>query len=414
MKAAILSIGDELILGEIADTNARHIAARLFSLGVRVHEHRTVGDDDTDIAQALVELAAKYDTVIATGGLGPTMDDVTARAAAKATGRRLTLNEEALRHLRGFPVRGETTVIEVNDKQALIPSKATLIPNPQGTACGFIIEHEKRLLFFLPGVPQEMEPMLEQSVLPAVRAGLPRGRTLVTKDIKVFGLSEVQIDSLLKDIPRPEEGITLALCAVFPEIHVKLRAEGRDPALVREFVDQGAARIREKLKECIFSESGETLPEVVARLFRERGKTLALAESCTGGAIAEMITAVPGSSRFFMEGAVTYSNESKHRNLGVPAALTDRHGAVSAEVATAMAEGMLRSARTDVALSVTGIAGPEGGAPDKPVGTVFIGLASPSGTVTKRYLFSGDRQRIRTMTAFMALDWLRRHLLSVA
>lgn len=412
MKTAILSIGDELLFGEVVDTNSARIAARLADEGIATARKLTVGDDEAGIASALEELARGHDVVIATGGLGPTDDDVTARAVARATGRRLVLNEEAMARLKEFFDRLGREMHPANGRQCLLPAKAELIPNPAGTASGFHLLLDGCLLIFLPGVPSEMVVMLEESVVSLVlarRSGRQRTRT---STLTVFGLSEAEIGARLSDLDRSRPGFAVAYCVEFPMVQVKLRATGEDETALTALLEDGAAMVRERLGDHVVAGDGETIDTVVAGLFRETGMTLALAESCTGGLIAGRITAVAGSSGYFLLGAVTYSNDAKSNLLGVPVDILAEQGAVSADVAKAMARGARKLAGSDLALAVTGIAGPEGGSPDKPVGTVFMALADRAGCSAKVYHFSGGREKIRTITEITAMDWLRRRLLA--
>lgn len=412
MRIATLSIGDELLFGEVTDTNAAHIAARLRDVGLSVRRHLTVGDDEGEIAAALESLAAEHDAVVATGGLGPTDDDVTARAAARATGRRLVLNEEALAHLRQFFAGRGREMHPANERQCMLPARAGIIPNPTGTASGFHLLHGGCLLCFLPGVPSEMIRMLEETVLPMLLARRTEHRIVRTKVLTVFGLSEAEIGDRLTGLDRSRPGFSIAYCVSFPVVEVKLRGEGESEEEIRTLLAGMTPLVRERLGDRIVAEDGDTIDTVVARLFREKGATLALAESCTGGLIAKRITDVAGSSAYFILGAVTYANGAKERLLDVSGELLAQMGAVSAEVAKAMARGARRLAGSDIALAVTGIAGPDGGSPEKPVGTVFIALADRTGCSAKEYRFSGDRERIRTITAVTAMEWLRRRLLS--
>ena len=406
MRVATLSIGDELLSGEVVDTNQSHIADRLYDAGIRVLRHLTVPDHEESIVQALQELARSSDAVVVTGGLGPTPDDLTARAAARAAGVGQELSEQALRHLEVFAGRISGGLHPANRRQALLPAGCTLVPNPLGTACGFVVRIEAADFFFLPGVPYEMERMLEETVLP--RLGRGEGASWQRVTLKFFGLAEAAAAELLQGALPEGSPVQLAYCVKFPEIHLILRAAKQHSDLLRE----AAATVRQRLGDFVFARDRETMDDRLALLFREKGVTLALAESCTGGMIAARITAVPGSSAYFLEGNVTYSNEAKSRMLGVPAELIERHGAVSAEVARAMAAGARRAAGSDLALSVTGIAGPDGGTPEKPVGTVYLALADASSCLVKRYNFQGDRDVVRSVTCFTALDWLRKHLLA--
>lgn len=413
MRVSTLSIGDEVLFGEVIDTNAAHIASRLYDAGFTVERHLCVGDKESDIIEAMELLAARNDFVIATGGLGPTVDDITAKAAAKAAGRRLILNDEALAHLREFYRKLDRELVPSTEKQCLLPAKAGLVPNPVGTACGFGLPHKGTNFFFLPGVPNEMKRMLDETVIPAILSRRKEERIIRTRQFKVFGLSETQVEGLLKEVARPDAGLAVAYCVNFPEVYVKLRIEGDDEARLSAILDEGCGVTREKLGGYLVAEGEDTIDVVVARLFREKGVTLSLAESCTGGLIAKRVTDMAGSSAYFLEGAVTYSNAVKTRVLDVPAALIEEKGAVSSAVAMAMARGMRRKSGSDIALAVTGIAGPDGGTPEKPVGTVYLALAGPADCKAKHYKFFGDRDRIRAITAFTAMDWLRRYLLSL-
>jgi nicotinamide-nucleotide amidase len=411
MRIATLSIGDELILGQVTDTNASFIAAALLEHGLRVRRHVTVGDSEPDIAAALDSLSQGNDVLIVTGGLGPTEDDMTARAAAQATGRLLVVNQEAQAHIR-------TILDSLNllyssppdDKQARIPESAVLIPNPTGTACGFRLTHSGCLVFFLPGVPSEMSCMLHESVIPFIIGQTDRAGIIRSGRFNLFGPAEAEVDERLRGIGRPDQGLYLGICVTFPWMRVSLRAEARSDEAANSLLEPAVREVRERLKEWLFSEGEETMDEAVAALFRKSGITLALAESCTGGMIAQRITAIPGSSAYFMEGLVTYSNAAKERLLGVPAQLLDEHGAVSAECAAAMAGGVRTASGSDLGLAVTGIAGPDGGTAEKPVGTVFISLADSNGCRTERFRFYGSRDQIRVLTAWTALEWLRRYL----
>lgn len=412
MRIATLSIGDELICGQLTDTNAGTIAAALLKEGLRVHRHQTVGDNEPDIMGALDELSRVSDAIIVTGGLGPTADDLTSRAAARATGRRLVINEEARRHVREISSRLETLIVcPLSDKQAMIPTKSTLIPNPCGTACGFYMMHNSCFMFFMPGVPSEMKVMLQESVVPFILDRAPQKRVIRTAKINIFGPSEAEVDEILIGIARPDQKLSLGICVSFPWMQVTLRAEADNDDAATDLLVPAARMVRERLKEYVFSAGDSSMIETVAELFSDRCLTLAVAESCSGGLIAKTITDIPGSSEYFLEGLVTYSNEAKMRLLGISADLINNCGAVSAECASAMAKGVRLASGSDLGLAVTGIAGPDGGSDDKPAGTVFISLAAPDGCWTKRFHFDGSRDDVRTLTTWTALDWLRRYLL---
>lgn len=412
MRITTLSIGDELICGQLTDTNAGTIAAMLLDQGLRIQRHLAVGDNEADIIGALSDLGRCSDAVIVTGGLGPTADDLTSRAAARATGRRLVINEEARSHVRLMSGKLQNLIVcPLSDKQAMIPTKSALIPNPNGTACGFHLMHNGCFLFFMPGVPAEMVVMLRETVIPFILERVTHKRVIRTVTLNLFGPCEAEVDELLVGIGRPEQGLALGICVGFPAIKVTLRAEAGSDDAVTDLLEPAIRAVRDQLKEYCFSTGEVTLDEVVAGLFRDSSLTLSLAESCSGGLIAKRITDIPGSSGYFCEGVVTYSNTAKMRLLGVPAEVLNGSGAVSSECASAMAKGVRLASGSDLGLAVTGIAGPQGGSEDKPVGTVYISLAAPDGCWTKRFNFSGNRDEIRILTAWTALDWLRRYLL---
>lgn len=406
LRIAVLTIGDELINGETADTNTAAIARILGGHGYALRESLSVGDVETDIEEVLQELARKRDVIIVTGGLGPTTDDLTARAAAHAFGRRLMLNDEALEQIRGHFRRRGREMHSRNEKQALLPQRATVLPNPEGTAPGFLLHHNGRDLFFLPGVPAEMTVMLEGSVLPHLAArsgGVCPGQERV---LKVFGVAEPKVEEMLAAAALPE-GVRLAFGVDFPLVHVKLRATGEGAGALLDRAELAALKA---LGDAVVASGGETPAGNVVRLLDAAGQTLALAESCTGGLLAKLLTDIPGASAVLERGAVTYANTAKVDWLGVPESLLEEQGAVSEACALAMARGLRRAAGTDLALAITGIAGPGGGTEQKPVGTVYLALASVAGETAKGYRFSGSREKVRLMAAHIGLDWLRRHL----
>lgn len=406
LRIGVVTIGDELLNGEMADTNTAAIADALGRYGYALRESISVGDVENDIIEILQEMARKRDVVIVTGGLGPTNDDLTARAAARAFSRRLVLNEEALAGIRGYFQRRGRPMHPSNEKQALLPQKVQLLPNPVGTAPGFLLHHNGRDIFFLPGVPEEMAIMLKESVLPHVLQRSGTDFPLRQRIFKLFGVAEPEVESVMHDTALPE-GVRIAFGVEFPLVHLKLRAEGEE---AETLLDKAEVAVRRALDEWLVAVDDETLAGNVARMLTAAGKTLALAESCTGGLIAEMLTDIPGASAFFDCSAVTYANRAKQGWLGVSGEILEAEGAVSEACALAMARGVRRAADVDLALAVTGIAGPEGGTAEKPVGTIFIALSTEEGETVQHCRFSGTRRRIRLLTAVTALDRLRRHL----
>ena len=412
MRIATLSIGDELICGQVTDTNAGTIAAALIENGLRVQRHVTVGDRELDIMDAMTELGGDSDVIIATGGLGPTVDDMTTHAVARATGRRLVVNEEARVHVQQMSDLLNTLIVSpLNDKQVMLPTKTTIIPNPTGTACGFHLMHNNCYMFFMPGVPSEMRLMLRETVIPFLLERVSRKRVILTSQFNVFGPREAEVDELLWAVlPIRKWGFILVFVSRFL---VCVSPCGPRRTVWKMLKSSWRLRFSpygERLACYIYSEGKQSLAEKVAELFRSRQMTLALAESCTGGMVAQEVTSVSGSSAFFLEGAVTYSNDAKIRQLGVSAELVEGKGAVSSEVASAMSRRVRIVANSDVGLSVTGIAGPDGGSDTKPVGTVFISLATGEGCWTERFQFNGSREQIRVLTCWTALDWIRRYL----
>jgi len=412
MKAEILSVGTELTQGQITDTNAGYIAQHLSREGIDVTRHTTVSDEEEAILGALGEAASRADVVILTGGIGPTTDDRTRETVAQFCGVALRADAEALAHIEAlFRARGRRMTPN-NRKQALIPAGAEVIRNPLGTAAGFFVRHNSSLLVSLPGVPKEMKRMFTDSVLPRLRdkgAGQRVGRTRL---LRSFGLSESAIDERIAPLMAPHRNPSVGTMAQEGVISIRIHAQAQSEPEAMCMLDEAEREIREKLGEIIFGRDEQTLASAVSALLEAEGATLAVAESCTGGLVAHWLTDVPGISRFFREGLVTYSNESKIERLGVPAELIQACGAVSPEVAKAMAEGVHRRARTDYGLGLTGIAGPGGGTERKPVGLVFIALAGPKGpTAVEECRWTGPRDYVKDRSAKTALNMLRLELL---
>lgn len=406
LKIAVLTTGDELLNGELADTNTTRIAQILGAHGYFLRESLTVGDVDTDIEGALLYLAGKMDALIVTGGLGPTADDLTARAAARAFGRRLTLNDEALKQIRDYFHRLGQKMHPRNEKQALLPQRATILENSQGTAPGFLLHHQGKLFFFLPGVPDEMVAMMESSVLPCLRERSGGTFPMQERVLKVFNLSEPQIEEYLAARTLPD-GVSLAFGVEFPLVHVKLRALGEK---AESLLDRAELLARKALGDFVIAVGKETFSKNVAHMLIDAGLTLSLAESCTGGLIAKLLTDIPGSSAFLERGAVSYANTAKQDWLGVSAKILEEQGAVSETCALAMARGIRQAAGTDLALAVTGIAGPDGGTEQKPAGTVYIAFTAAGEEKVQKHHFGGNREKVRLQAAYMALELLRRHL----
>jgi nicotinamide-nucleotide amidase len=407
--AEILSQGDEVVTGQVADTNAAWLATQLTSLGFTVVRHVSVGDRMQDICDLFRETTIRADLSLCTGGLGPTDDDLTAAAAAKAFDMPLALDTHALETIRAMYARYERTMPKVNEKQAWLPAGATRLDNDWGTAPGFAIDTDTGWLACMPGVPREMRAMFEHRVAPHLlkRFQLTPGR-LVT--LRTTGIGESNLQERIGSFDHPR--VTLSFRTKLPENHIKLRFTADVPeSEIRELVNE----LTDRIGSPIFAIEGlggseGSLAEVVGRSLTDRGQTLSIAESCTGGGISALCTAVSGATRWFTEGVVTYANEAKVRRLGVRTETLELHGAVSQATALEMAAGIRDRAGTDYGLACTGIAGPSGGSPDKPVGTVHIALACPDGSTHRTLRLGGSRSRIQSLAAAAALDLLRRVL----
>lgn len=405
MNIAVLAIGDELLNGDQPDTNTAAIARVFGEHALAIRESACVRDREEEIGVALNRLAAAHQAVIVTGGLGPTADDRTARSAAKALGIPLSLDPVALRQIRERFQEWGKPMHPRDEKQALLPSRATVLANPRGVAPGFHLRHPQGAeLFFLPGVPEEMRAMLVDSVVPRLLAGAAHLPEKAQQRLTVFGLPETEVEARLERMPLPD-GVGIAYTVDFPLVRVRLSATGTES---QQLIDRAELAARRALQEHLVALGDESLAGATGRLLTAAGQTVALAESCTGGLIAKLLTDQPGSSIFFERGAVTYANAAKTGWLKVPPALLAKSGAVSADCARAMARGIRRAAGTDLGLAVTGIAGPDGGTDEKPVGTVFLALATASGERVEAFHFRGDRSQVRLYSACTALDWLRR------
>jgi nicotinamide-nucleotide amidase len=409
-NAVILSTGDELTTGKVVDTNSTFIADQLFAAGIKVVAVLKVGDDREKLLWAFRRARELGDLIIGTGGLGPTADDLSTELVAEFLGRELVLNESVLASLKSrFAGRGFTWT-ENNRKQALFPEGAEIIPNPLGTAPGFHVPvGENRNLIWLSGVPLEMMAMFNATVMPWITAQQAYAGEILSATFKLYGLTESKLDDLVKPI---DLGVSakLSFRVHFPDLTLRLTVSGR--AGHKEHFLKLRDDIRAALGSHVYAEEDTTMEEVVGRLLLDKHQTLALAESCTGGLISHRITRIAGSSAYYLGGAVTYANEAKMKFLGVEAMTLEKHGAVSAETALEMSCGIKKRTGATLALSVTGIAGPSGGSPTKPVGTVWMSLAAENYHGARLWHFHGERERIITSASQAGLNWLRLFLLS--
>lgn len=410
MRAGLINTGTELLLGDVQDAHLAFIAREVFPLGLRIEERRTVPDTDA-IARTLAELFPGYEMLFVTGGLGPTSDDITRETTANLLGLELRQHPELLESLRQrLRLRGIKWAAGIA-RQADVPSGAQVLPNENGSAPGFYLKANinPRIssphLFVLPGPPRELQPMFRKYVMPILRPLAPSS-AIEQRVYKVAGMGESSVEEAIGEKVLAIPGIELGYCARPGEVDVRIIGKP-------EPIQQADAIIRSALGFSIFSTADETLEEVVVRLLTKRNQTLATAESCTGGLIANRITNVPGASSVFIAGYVCYANQAKINMLDVDPKLVERHGAVSESVARTLAEHARACARCDYALATTGVAGPTGGSPEKPVGTVYVGLASAElETIVKKFFFPTDRETFKQLAAQAALDLFRRKILA--
>lgn len=410
MRVEIITIGDELLYGQIQDSNSGFIGERLTSEGIEVVFKTSVGDDINRIEEAFNTARSRAEVIVASGGLGPTQDDVTKKAVVKAFKRNLIFHQDILRQIEeSFRKRG-SVMPKVNQNQALIPQGAKALSNLWGVAPGIFLEEKEFLFFALPGVPVEMKWMLENEVLPILRARKPQ-RFILHRRLRTTGISESAIYEKIEQLIDPTGNVKVAFLPEHLGVNIRLTAESSDRDEALDVMDQFEQNIREILGTLIYGTDDQALEEVVGKLLLEKRKTIATAESCTGGLIGARFTNVSGSSRYFERGVVTYSNQAKTQLLNVPADVIEKYGAVSEQVAVLMAEGVKKLAGTDYGLSVTGIAGPTGGTPQKPVGLVYIGFAHQTDSYAQRFMFGEDRKTNRERAAQAALNLVRLSLI---
>jgi nicotinamide-nucleotide amidase len=448
LKAEILTIGDELLRGEIIDSNKSFLSQRLLTLDIETRWHVTCADDRDDMRETFQRAAARSEIVLVSGGLGPTRDDLTMEVLAATFGRKLVLHQPSLETLRGFFARFGREMAAINEKQAWFPEGAEVLENPIGTAPGCMLEvgvedaqageagaqraegersHKdavapatrsaegrspsgKSLFFCMPGVPRELYKMMDEQVLPRIAARRKIDTWQRAALLRTFGVGESNLDEMLREVPLPE-GVELGFRTQFPDNHVRPVARAATESEAQAKLERALALLRERLGALVYAEGEETLESVTGKLLIERNMTLSIAESCTGGMIGEILTATPGSSAYFKGGVVAYWNDAKAALLGVPEAVLAEHGAVSEPTARAMAEGVRTRFATDLGVATTGISGPTGGTPEKPVGLVYVALATAKGSEVRELRLAFDRERNRRLTAQIAIDWVRRHLL---
>jgi len=405
-KASIVSIGNELLTGQTISTNAAYLSEKLLSIGITVVSSYTIGDDIDSIVRVLKLASSDADIVLATGGLGPTDDDLTRQAFAKFLGTELQLQNELLQEIQNFFTSRGRQMSEKCKVQAYIPAGAKAIANNLGTAPGILAKINDRLLIALPGVPSEMKQMFEESVLPELQP-FAGGQVVVVKKLNCFGTGESNIAELLGQLMQRGRNPLINCTAEHGIITLTIIATAKDKIQAQQMAEKDEKSLRNTLGELVYGTGEQSLAEVVGEKLAQQNMTIAIAESCTGGNLAKLLTDIPGASKYFTYGWITYSNNAKISELGISADLIDKYGAVSEQVAQAMAQQARKKAGTDFAIGITGIAGPAGGTEQKPVGLVYISVDSNSGCETKRFIFSRNRKSIRLRAALTALNMLR-------
>jgi len=411
-SAEIITVGDELLIGQTVDTNSAWIGMQLNMRGVRVNRITSISDSREEIINALDEALGRADLVLMTGGLGPTSDDITKQTLAEYFGSGLVEDHEVLAEITERITGRNLEMNENNRRQALVPEICRVLANHAGTAPGMLFEKEEKIIISMPGVPSEMKHIMKEHVLPMVsaRAG---GRTIIHRNIMTYGTFEAKLAERLEGFERElHPAVKLAYLPAHGVIKLRLTGSGDDCEEVRRIVEEQVHKLYTIIPDVIYGEDEVTLEEALGKLLLSNNLTISTAESCTGGKIASLITSVPGSSAWYKGSVIAYDNAVKTVLLGVDPETISRHGAVSEETAREMAEGMLRLLKTDYAIAVTGIAGPDGGTPEKPVGTVWIAVASSGGVVADKHRFADDRMINISRSSYTALNMLRKQIIS--
>jgi nicotinamide-nucleotide amidase len=412
MIGEIIAIGNELTSGRVLNTTSGFAAGLLFGAGHEITSMVTIGDTPAEISKTLLHAIKRSDFIIVTGGLGATSDDLTSEVVGQALGRPAVFYPEIFDKIKArFPEADEQALKNLQ-KLAVLPKGAETL-NPEAKMAGYLLVHDSKPLFFLPGVPHEMRELLIDKVIPRLGIWQEGDAKKVKQQVyKVFGLGETEINRRVAHLEKGENGrVRIGYYPVYPEVHLSLVVIDEDPGAVKNTFRHLEDEVNKALGDSLFGTDGDTMASVVGYLLQKQEKNLATAESCSGGLLGHKITSVPGSSNYFRGGVIAYSNELKEKFLGVDTALLARYGAVSSAVAKAMAHGIRTKTSADIGLSVTGIAGPTGATLDKPVGTVFIGLSTADTTIDIPCRFSGDRWQVQELTAVTALDLVRRLLL---
>jgi nicotinamide-nucleotide amidase len=415
MRAEIISIGDELLIGQVINSNQAYIAEKLNSVGIFSDKMTTIGDDEDEILSAFQKAYASHDVITVTGGLGPTHDDITRSVICKFFNTDSIINNEALENVRRIFARRKSAPRKINEDQALVPRNCTVIQNRLGTAPGYFFDRDGKYFVVMPGVPYEMKVMMNDFVIPFFEKH-ETGLIIRHKTFKTTGIAESFLAEQIGDVHNlfsPGSGVTLAFLPSSLGVRLRITAKANSVDEVENKIHDVEKKLRNKIEKYIYTIDEKELEDAVGKLLSERKLTIAIAESCTGGLITDRITNVSGSSDYFERGIIAYSNRSKMDELGVPSELINQHGAVSQEVAEAMALGIRTSSNTDIGISTTGIAGPTGGSTEKPVGLVWIGYSDKDKTFAIQFNFGGERRIIKERAAQAALELVRRKILKI-
>lgn len=411
MKAEIIAVGTEILLGDIVNTNSAYLAKELALLGIDVYHQSCVGDNEQRLIDTFSEGLKRSDIIITTGGLGPTSDDITKEVACKIFDQKMELDKKSLEKIEKFFKNIGTEMTENNKKQAYFPKNSIILENENGTAPGAILTKDNKIIIILPGPPKEMIPMFEYKIKPYLKS--MNKEVLISKTLKFFGIGESTLESKIIDIIKEQINPTVAIYVSNMELRLRITAKAENEDKANEIIIPIIKKVKDRVGEFIYAEDNISIEEVVSKILVEKNLTIATAESCTGGLVSSTLINYPGISSVFMEGCVTYSNESKINRLGVSENTLIKYGAVSEETAREMAEGIAKNLNTNVAISTTGIAGPGGGTEDKPVGLVYIGIYINGKTTVKKYILQGNRQDIRLRATKNALNDLRLRLLEL-
>lgn len=408
MNAELISVGTEILLGEILNTDAKFLSERLSSLGINVYYQTVVGDNKIRLAQSLKDALSRADAVIVSGGLGPTPDDLTKETIAEVTDETLVLDTDSMKAIEDYFAKTGREMPKSNIKQAMMPKNCIILKNNNGTAPGCIIEKNGKIVVMLPGPPNELEPMFKESVEPYLRK--KTGGTLYSHTFKLFGIGEAKVAEIFRDMMEKGENPTLAPYAETAGVRLRLASYAENKEEAEKIISEARKRIISEVGEYIYSEEDKTLPETVVEILAERKMTVSAGESCTGGMFAKMIVDVPGCSAILNESFVTYSNEAKRKYLGVKKETLDKYGAVSEDVAKEMAEGAAKNTGADIGVGITGIAGPDGGSEEKPVGLVYAAVCINGEMEVRRLNLCGNREKVRYSSALNAFDMIFKRL----